>query len=252
MCGSCRAGVGIGRWPGRGPPAQMAHPVGRAKKTRKPTPSPPPARPWRVARPAARGLLTLVGVIGVLAVVGWLGNEAFRRIGPRDRYRTRVADIVCESPPDTARSTFLAEVRYVGNLPDTFNTFDPADQERVSAAFAGHPWVETVDEWRVEPANVVRVGLTFRTAVLAAKVTDGAVRLVDASGVLLPVTGVPPGIAELVTPVPEPLTAAGQVWADSIIRRAIELVKAYQPTRLEKTPAGWRLTQPDGKVLVVR
>jgi hypothetical protein len=190
--------------------------------------------------------------VGALLGLGWLGNEALRWIGPRDRYRARVADIECDSPPDTTREAFLAEVRYVGDLPETFNTLGPADRDRVTAAFAAHPWVRTVNELQVEPGNVVRARLTFRAPILVVKLEDGSSRLVDASGVLLPVATAPPGVAELLTPVAEPETPAGQVWVDETVRRAVELVKAYQPTRLEKAPSGWRLTQPGGNVLVVR
>ena len=56
----------------------------------------------------------------------------------------------------------------------------------------------------------------------------------------------------------EPVLAAERIaattpsaWADDTVRRAVELVRAYHPRRLEKTPAGWRLTGADGKTLTV-
>jgi hypothetical protein len=137
-------------------------------------------------------------------------------------------------------------------LPETFNTLDPTDRDQVSAAFAAHPWVKTAPELHVEPGNVVRARLSFRAPVLVVNVEGTSPRLVDTSGVLLPVATAPPGIAELVSPVAEPKSPAGQVWADETVQRAVELVKAYQPTRLEKSPSGWRLTQPGGNILVVR
>ena len=231
----------------------MAHPVGRARKSRKAAPPPPPpANSWRAARPVVRVLLTLVGVVGVVMAIAWLGEAAFRQIGPRDRYRVRMADIDCDSPPNTLRETFLTEVRYLGNLPEWFNTHDPLDHQRITEAFGHHPWVESVGEWRLEPGNKVHIDLTFRTPILAVHQTDGTLRLVDANGILVPATQAPEHLPVLVNAVPEPTTGAGEEWNDDIIRRAVDLVQAYQPTRLEKKAMGWRLTQPDGKVLVVQ
>ncbi|MDB5312107.1 MAG: ftsQ [Gemmataceae bacterium] len=226
--------------------------MSRSKKPRKPKDAVPPAGSWwRTMRPAALALLTLVLAGGLLAGLGQLGDEALRRIGPRDRYKVRFVDVECDPPPNTNRPTFLAEVRYVGNFPDTFNALDPADRVRLSAAFAAHPWVEAVEGVAVEPATLVRVRLKFRTPVLAVKVDGGAVRLVDGNKVLLPEAVTPPGVAELADTVPVPPTPAGQVWADETVKRAVEVVVAYKPTRLEKMVRGWRLTLPDGRVLQV-
>lgn len=215
----------------------------------------PGARPagasGRVARPLLATALTLAAAAALLAGLAWLGDAALRRLGPRDRYRAHFADILCETPPGLDRPAFLAEVRYAGQFPETFNALDPAHTARLTAAFAAHPWVEAVGGVAVEPAAVVRVRLTFRKPFLAVRLADVTVRTVDAAGVLLPVSDAPPGLAELDDPVPEPATPAGQVWADETVKRAVELVKAYHPRRLNKTPQGWRLTRSDGTVLAV-
>jgi hypothetical protein len=197
-------------------------------------------------------LLTLGVVAGLLFGLGWLGDEARRRLGPRDRYAAWFADVECDAPPGLDRPTFLAEVRYAANCPESFQLLDPDLPARLAAAFAVHPWVESVTGVEVEPPARVRVRLRFRTPVLAVATDGGSVRLVDAAGVLLPATAPPAGLPELVNPVPPPETPAGRVWADDMVRRAAELTTAYKPARLERTPSGWRLTQPDGKVLVVK
>ena len=206
---------------------------------------------WRAARPALAVLLTLALVGGVLAALGVLGDEALRRVGGRDRYRTAFADIRCDPPPGLDRADFLSEVRYVSDFPETLNALDPVEKGKLAAAFAAHPWVEAVDEVAVEPSKVVRVRLAFRKPALAVKVATGDVRTVDAHGVLLPDGAVPPGVPTLVNLLPAPTTAAGRVWADDTVARAVELVRAYHPTRVEKLPRGWRLTLADGRLLSV-
>ncbi|HJZ55180.1 MAG TPA: hypothetical protein VKE74_09490 [Gemmataceae bacterium] len=202
----------------------------------------------RALRPLVAVGFTLGVVAALLFGLGWLGDEARKRLGPHDRYRVRFADIDCDAPPGIDRPTFLSEVRYIGDLPDTFQILDPDLGAKLTAAFAAHPWVESVDGVDVEPPGRVRVRLRFRTPVLLVRLAGGG-RLVDGNGVLLPLSDVPPGLAELASLVPPPQSPAGRPWDDATVRRAVELEKTYRPRQLEKTPTGWRLTGADGKVL---
>lgn len=221
------------------------------KKPKKPKDSAGRHGWWRVARPVVAALLTLVFAAGILVALGWVGDESLRRIGPRDRYRVRFSDIQCDTPPGVDRATFLAEVRYAGNFPESFNALDAGERDKLAAAFAAHPWVEAVDGVTAEPQTVVRVRLKFRTPVLAVRVADGSTRQVDGGGVLLPETGLPSGVPALVNLVAAPRTPPGKPWDDDTVKRAVELAKAYHPERLELLPTGWRLTQPDGRILHV-
>ncbi|MBX9626055.1 MAG: hypothetical protein K2X82_19820 [Gemmataceae bacterium] len=218
-------------------------------KGRKPKPPPRAARRW--PRRVAAAVLTLAVAAGAVAAVRWFGDVATTRIAGRNRYAVPLADVQFDPPPGTDRDTFLAEVRYAGGPPDPVHPLDPADRGRLAAAFAAHPWVEAVEGVTAEPPAAVRVRLRFRTPVLAVRSADGKTRLVDAEGVLLPAASVPAGVAELTTPVPAPPLAAGQVWEDETVRRAVGLVKDYRPAKLERTPKGWRLTLPGGKVVTV-
>lgn len=207
-----------------------------------------PGRRWPRRLVAVVGTLAVAG--GVVAAVRWLGEEATTEIAGRDRYAVPLAEVGFDLPPGTDRDTFLAEVRYAGHPPDPVHPLDPADRGKLAAAFAAHPWVEAVEGVNGEPP-AVRVRLRFRAPVLAVKGAGGAVRLVDGDGVVLPVAPTPTGLAELVTPLLAAVPAAGRVWDDETVRRAVELVMVYRPAKLEHLPRGWRLTLPDGKVLLV-
>lgn len=215
-------------------------------KGRKPKPA--PSARWR---PVLAMLVTVAAVAGLLYGLGRLGDEARRGIGPRERYTVRFADVECDAPPGLDRPTFLAEVRYASGFPETFNLFSDEDTDRLRSAFAAHPWVRAVEGVDAEPPTRVRVRLRFRVPVLAVTTDGGAARLLDADGVLLPVSPLPADVAELANAVPSPSVSAGQVWDDPVVRRAVELVAAYRPRRLEKAATGWRLAQPDGRVLVI-
>lgn len=205
-------------------------------------------------------LLTLVAVGGLAWGIKCLGDSARRGIGPRDRYEVRFTDIECAAPPGYERITFLAEVRLVSKFPQKFQSLDPELNPKLTAAFTKHPWVAAVEDISVEPPEkvpaldppaTVRVTLKFRVPVLAVNVRGGKPRVVDTKSVLLPSETETNGLPELVTPVAPSTTPSGQVWADDTVKRAVELVEAHRPRKLEKTPTGWRLTMPDGKTLVV-
>ncbi|OWK39695.1 hypothetical protein FRUB_05585 [Fimbriiglobus ruber] len=193
-----------------------------------------------------------VGIVAaVVAGVVWLGSRAGESVANRDRYAIPVASIACPAPPGLDRETFLTEVRYLGNLPETIQVVDPNLRTKLSAAFAKHPWVNEVGDIMVDADTTVRVDLKFRVPVLAVRVPgDAELRCVDRTCVLLPSV---PNAAELplfATPTATPTPPTGEVWIDPAVKRATELAITYQPKRIEKTDKGWRLTT-DGKVLVV-
>jgi cell division septal protein FtsQ len=198
-----------------------------------------------------KGLLALALVGGVVYTVAWLGGRAGERVVGRDRYAVRVADVACDAPPGKDRPTFLTEVRYLANLPETVQVVDPKLPEQLAAAFARHPWVAEVVAVKVEPDATVRVDLRFRVPVLAVRVIgDSEVRTVDRTGVLLPPGATGP-LTELANPVLAPKRPAGEVWNDPTVRRAAELAAEHTPRRVEKTAREWRLTLDSGKVLLV-
>lgn len=219
-----------------------------ARKPRKSKDAIPHARRWRSVAAIA---ITLALAGGIILVLDYLGLEALRRIGPNERFRVAFIDVHCDAPPGLDRHTFLTEVRYVSQFPESFNAVDEPDRERLAKAFAAHPWVEGVEGIAVEAGNVVTVKLKYRVPMMAVRVNAGAVRLVDSHGVLLPESELPRGVAELMNIVPAPITEAGKVWADATVIRAVDLVKSYRPASLELTAKDWRLVQADGKTMRV-
>ncbi len=218
----------------------------RAKKA-----PPPPAKPRRSARPVVAVVLTL-GAAGVLLFgLSWLGDEARRNIGPRDRYAVKVADIRCDAPPNTSRETFLTEVRFNANLPSTVQALDPELKSKLTTAFAAHPWVASVDAVTVEPPDVVSVSLTFRKPVLAVSQPTGP-RAVDAKGVLLPTSAATAGLPRLLTEAVLPPDAlAGQVWPGNVVVRAAPVAAEYKPETIERTAQGWELVLQNKQKLIV-
>jgi hypothetical protein len=206
---------------------------------------------WRTLRPAIGALLTIAVVVAVIAAINWLGGEALRGVGSRERYQAAFAEIQCDTPAGMDRARFLAEVRYVSQFAETFQYLEEAEQKRLAEAFLLHPWVKSVEGISVEPGNVVRVALKFRVPIVAVRDEAGTVRLVDDSGILLPESEPPPGVAWLDNVVAVPAVSPGQVWTNAIVKKAAELAKAYSPARLDRRWTGWRLEKRDGTILYV-
>lgn len=203
-------------------------------------------------RTAVLILLALASAGGVVGGLAWVGREAGADIAGRGRYVVRVADIACDAPPGSDRATFLTEVRYLGGLPETVQSVDPSLTERLSVAFVAHPWVAAVDGVTVSPGGEIRVALRYRVPVLAVKISaEDDLRAVDAGGMLLPPSAKTEGLPELTPAVSPPDVPAGRPWPNPDVKRAAELTQQFPARRIEKTPRGWRVTQPDGKVLVV-
>ncbi len=220
--------------------------VKRARKATTPAPEPPR---WRIAPPLVRILVTLGFVAATLFGLSRLGDEARRGIGPRDRYSVPFTAIQCDAPPGMTRETFLTEVRYATRAGLTLQTLDPTLKSKLTAVFAAHPWVQSVDAVDLTPPDRVSVKLTFRTPVLA--IFDGDTkRAVDAKGILLATTAPTAGLSELLSPV-KPPGPVGRAWPDVDVVRAASIAAEYRPKTIERMEHGWQLIQPDGKRLLV-
>lgn len=218
----------------------------RAKK------APPPApAPRRTGRPVLTVVFTLGLAAALLFGLSLLGDRAKRGIGPRERYAVPFADVRCEPPPGTSRDTFLTEVRYTADAGVTLQLLDPDLKPRLTAAFAAHPWVQSVDSITVEPPDVITVALTFRKPVLRVS-QPSAARAVDAKGVLLPLSAPTEGLPELLGVPGLPSDAvAGRFWPSDVVVRAAPVAVEYKPKTLERTAQGWQLVMPDGRKLLV-
>lgn len=216
------------------------------KPARKRSPKPEPFRWGRLLRlvPA------VVAVGGVFAGLYYAGRWAGAEVAARERYAVPVDELRVNTPPHTPPAKFLTEVRLLGNLPDTVQAVDPALPAQLAEAFRKHPWVDDVTAVGVEPDGGVRVELKFRTPVLAIR-WNGTPRVVTASGVLLPAEADTDGLPVLKTERTVKDAADGQPWPEPDVKRAAELVSRHPAKAVERTRTGWRLTDADGKVLVI-
>jgi hypothetical protein len=166
-----------------------------------------------------RSLFVAVAAIAVVLSVIFAGRYAREALKERQRYSVHFADVQCESPPGMDPAAFLAEVQYLGNIPDSIYVLEPEAKKHVESAFARHPWVARVlgvDLAAKGPSVVVRLVLRRPVLVVAG-------RTVDASGVP---HGVPAG----------PSTQAACYFRPALRRRGCRFMRRT-PHRQRARPA---------------
>jgi hypothetical protein len=107
-------------------------------------------------------LSALLGIAIFLLALLWMGQAMRERLAHLDRYTIAFSEIDCEPPPDQDRQDFLAEVQYLGALPDRLPLLDETLPSRLADAFARHSAVEKVLEVKVLPSRQVQVRLAYR------------------------------------------------------------------------------------------
>lgn len=218
-----------------------------ARKEAKPT-----TRIWP-RRTLARAIAATALGLGLIGGIVLLGTVAAGFVGGRDRYRIPLADLEFAPPDWVDRETFLAEIRYLGDLPETFNVHDPVAVERVRTAIANHPWVDFVaGEGELTVSFRYNWTVGFRRPVLAVTTSPPPrLRTVDSKGVLLPPHQPITNLARLVGEVEPPSGPAGTSWNNPVVRRAAELAGQYESDSIERIGSGWRITRRNGPPLVV-
>jgi hypothetical protein len=165
--------------------------------------------------PIFRALIAVLIAVGLVFGLVHLGRYARERLDERQHYTVAFADLRCESPPGMDRAKFLAEVQYLGGLPDHVNMLEPKLANRLQAAFSLHPWVEQVTGVNLRGADGPTVRLVIRTPVLVV-----AGRVVDRFGVLLPAGASTDGLPVMPGNSPPPKGPAGTPWGDPAVEAA--------------------------------
>jgi hypothetical protein len=164
---------------------------------------------------------------GILLLLGVVALNSLLRGYFHDNQRCTIAfsDIEVEPPGKLSREEFLGEVQYLANWPDQINLLDDGLPARLQLSFAVHPWVESVERVQITSQRRVRVQLHYRTAVLA--VSPG--RVVDRSGVLLPLAAADSQLPTLAGKIPPPTGRTGQPWGDVTVDRAAAVAALLAP-----------------------
>ncbi len=171
-----------------------------------------------------RFLLAVVGGAGLVVALIGAGRWARVLLDARQHYDVAVAEIDVAPPPGIDRQRFLSEVQYLGNLPERVSGMDPAMVLRVAAAFAAHPWVESVETVSLRSADGPRARLRLRSPVLA--IHD---RAVDRHGVLLPAGTSIEGLIAFHGKTEADKGVAGAPCADPDVVRAAHVVNLLSP-----------------------
>lgn len=149
-----------------------------------------PAAHWK--RRLAR--FATVGLAAALAL--WFIYRAVEaRIASSEHYQFDPHSISITPQPDWIHSDVKADVLRESSLDHPLNLLDSTLLERLSKAFALHPWVGQVTSVRKRAGQGVELQLVYRRPVCMVEVPGGLFP-VDAEGVLLPTADFTPEAAQ--------------------------------------------------------
>jgi hypothetical protein len=160
-----------------------------------------------------QALAVILLAAALLAGLIALGRWGLAELRGRERYAVRFANIACTPPPGMTRSEFLDEVQYLSRLPDRLGLLDEDLTQKLTAAFARHPWVEKVQDVVLQPPRHIDVKLTLRKAVLAVRTSAGLIA-VDRHGVRLPKNAATDDLPIFEGDAAPPKGQAGTIWGD--------------------------------------
>jgi hypothetical protein len=177
-----------------------------------------------MARSWSKPLLVVGASAAVVAGLVLAGHKARAWLERHGHFVIALADIQCSAPSGLDRPTFLAEVQYLGGLPDRFSAVDPTMELQIATAFAAHPWVEQVESVSLRAPEGPRVNLLFRVPVLA---VNG--RAIDGHGVLLPITAPVSDLIVLSGTAAPPKNPAGAPWGDPTVESVARIAGLLAP-----------------------
>jgi hypothetical protein len=163
-------------------------------------------------------------------------------LSQHERYRLAVSRIEVPAPPRWLPSNFVEQVTTRAHLPATLSLLDERLVATLHAAFAQHPWVESVVKVRKTPGGRVLVDLEYRRPVAVVRVPDG-VYAIDRDGTLLPPEDFSTAdsqrlpVIESVKSVPQ--GPAGTHWGDVTVAAAAQLAAALLASD-ERGTAYWQ------------
>lgn len=195
---------------------------------------------WRVL-----GLVAVLGLglWGLIAIGSWTRDQ----LRQQEAYLFPFAEVECPAPPGLERTDFLAEVRYLAEIPVKVPLLEKNLSRRLAQAFALHPWVEKVEGVKIDPPRKIQADLVYRIPVLVVS-GEQFQGVVDGLGILLPNCAPRAGLPTFLGVKP-PAGPAGTPWGDERVEAAARLA-GFLRSHWSSLPPRCRI-ETDGKNLSV-
>jgi hypothetical protein len=168
-------------------------------------------------------------VMVFLPYVPWLVPD----LSGQPEYRIGWDRLDVTPPPPGVPENVIESIKSAADLPNEFSLLERGLAERLSRAFATHPWVENVVRVEILRQRRIEITLTYRRPVMLVETSRGYYP-VDSKSVLLPpddftaeaVEQFP--IVRKVKSVPQGLP--GEWWGDEVVLCAAKLADALAPS----------------------
>jgi len=204
---------------------------------------------------------TLIGLILVGAIFAGFGALGWYfvkdRIRNKPEYRLSADKIVVSPPPDWVPERFIEDVLQSAGLNQTGSLLDKTLPQKLTEAFAAHPWVERVEQVVPRYPSGADVKLSYRVPAALVEVPQRGIFVVDRNGVLLPpeyLSGIDRQSGHLIIRGVQsmPLGSVRTHWGDPMVQMAAQLAAELKDSAellnlaqiipiMETTPIGKRI-----------
>ena len=177
------------------------------------------------------GLILVLAIFAGLSALGWYYVKD--RIRPQPKYHLSANKITVPDAPPWVPERFVEDVLQSSNLNRTSSLFDKTLPQKLTEAFAAHPWVESVEHVILRHPSGADVKLSYRVPTALVEIPQDGIFLVDRNGILLP----PDYLADLTTDrrseyltiqgiQSTPLGSVGTHWGDPMVQTGAQLAAA--------------------------
>ena len=206
---------------------------------------------------------TLIGLILVLAVITGFGALGWYfvkdNVRPKPEYRLVADKITVPTPPPWVPERFIEDVLQSSGLNQTGSLLDTTLPQKLTEAFAAHPWVERVGQVVPRYPSGADVQLSYRVPAALVEIPQHGVFLVDRNGVVLPPDSLSVATADRQNDYLKiqgiqsmPLGSVGTPWGDQMVHTAAQLAATLSDVAgqlnlariipaMETTPSGTRI-----------
>jgi len=204
------------------------------------------------------GLFLVLTIFAGLGILGWyLVKE---RVRHQPEYRLVADNITVSPPPGWIPDRFVEDVLQNSGLNRTSSLLDKTLPQKLTEAFAAHPWVERVEQVVPRYPSGADVRLVYRVPTAFVVVSQRGIFLVDRNGILLPPESLSDTTADrqylIIYGIQStPLGSAGTPWGDPMVHTAARLATALtdiaEPLNVAKIIPATETT-PNGTRIVCR
>ncbi|MEZ5942069.1 MAG: hypothetical protein R3C18_11800 [Planctomycetaceae bacterium] len=178
-------------------------------------------------------LLTFVGMVATGSVC-LIVPSFVQDLRAEEEYQFNLHNMRVNRPNEWVPGGLVDQVLQKSHQPQHVSLLEPGLSQEIAAAFAAHPWIESVERVQITGGRQIIAHLKYREPAAFIQTDSGPVA-VDANGVVLPLDDFStsdysrlPHVEGITSTPPQ---HAGEKWDDPVLQGSLMLAEALTPER---------------------